>query len=161
MSDYDCFSQDELMALAELDMSRESYEAALQKLKAMQVRGDVPESYHATLGRLYASIGLLARARAQFLKCLERNPAAVHERFQLGMVERDLGNMIKAQQIWDELLEDSPDYPPALFYKAASFVDVEEYRSAVPLLQRLKETADETNEFFVRGSELLERLNLQ
>ncbi len=161
MTDYTGFTQDELMALIEMDMQRENYESALQKLKVVAVRDEVPEAFSATLGRLYASIGLLKKARAAFARCVDKNPGAVHERFQLGMVERDLGNVIKAQQIWDDLLEDSPDYPPALFYKAVAYVEVNEYRSAVPLLEKLKETVDENNEYFHKGRELLDSLNLQ
>ena len=139
-----CFDQDELMALTEQDLRRENYAEALEKLKVIGGRNGVPVAYHAVLGRVYASLGLLQRARHAFATYVENTPDSIHEHFQLGMVERDMGNLPEAQQIWDQVLEKEQDYPPALYFKAASLVDLNEYREAMPLLQRLKDTAHQT-----------------
>ncbi|WP_185232971.1 hypothetical protein [Teredinibacter franksiae] len=152
---------DELLALSEFDLQRELYTEALVKLKLAKGRTDVPIEVHALLGRCYASMGLLARAKASFSALLEIKPDAIHELFQLGMVERDMGNVIKAMQIWDQVLEAESAFAPALFYKAVALVEVDERQSAIDALAILKENPAEAGEYLERAEELLSSLNIQ
>ncbi len=160
MVDFANFDQDELLALAEFDMRRENYTEALEKLKIIRCRSDIPNEFYSMSGSLYASLGLMNKARAALTLFVENVPGAIHEHFQLGMIEKDSGNLIKAQKIWDDVLSKSENYPPALYYKAVSMVEVEEIQEAQILLDQLISTAEPTNDYVRRAHELIKKAGI-
>ncbi|WP_143873867.1 tetratricopeptide repeat protein [Catenovulum sediminis] len=161
MTNLSNFDTDELLALTKIDLSRDDFTSALDKLKVMNGRNEIPLDYYAMLGRVYASIGLLKRARAAFTTYTEQVPSAVYEKFQLGMVEHDMDNVLKAQNIWEAIIEEHPQYAPALYYKATIHLRLEELSEASECLATIVEQCGPQDEYYERAVQQLNQLNIQ
>ncbi|MFC4161870.1 tetratricopeptide repeat protein [Chitinimonas lacunae] len=158
MTDLNLFDNDELLALAQLDIGAERLDAALAKLKTLLNREAPPVAALALAGRLYAQIGLLDKARLHFEQYLAYHPEAVNERFQLGMVHFDGGNSEHALELWGQVRESFPHHPPALFYSALAIGRAGRDHEARALLQTLLNTAEPDNLYSGRAKELLASL---
>ncbi len=164
MSDYSNFDNDELLALADWNFKKTDYQAAIEKLKTLLARNNVPLNTYALLGRVYATIGLFERAKGafQFFIDQKQDPStALNERFQLGLVENDLGNSEQAIKIWDEVLASHSNFVPAMYHKAKVLVELNQVQVAVELLNNLLETAEDGNEYIPMADKLLSKLVLQ
>ena len=161
MIDLSNFDSEELLALANLEIRSENYTAALCKLKVIKGRNEIPLGYFSAIGRVYASLGLLNRAKSAFVTFVEQTPEAFHEKFQLGMVEFEMGNLSEAQKIWGELVENHPLYSPALFYKAVIHLQNEELSEAKECLAAITENCGPQDEYYSRAQEQLSRINIQ
>lgn len=152
---------DELLALARLDVERGDLEGALLKLKQM-LAAEAPQSEVLAMGgRLYAQLGLWERAKVLLQRFLVQNPNATNETFQLGMVHFDAGQAAEARKIWEGLLKTVPTHPPALFYHALVLGQEGEVNLAKHSLDTLLKTAPPDNLYFGRAKELLQALELQ
>lgn len=161
MTDLTNFDSEELLALANIDLRRDDFTAALEKLKVIKGRNEIPVELYSIIGRTYASLGLLPRAKSAFITYVEQVPNAIHEQFQIGMVEYDMGNVLKAQQLWSELLIKEENYAPALFYKAQIHLELDEHKEAIVLFNQIKATCSQEDQYFNQASEQLNRLNIQ
>ncbi len=161
MFDYSTFNPEELFALAKIDFQRENYENSLRKLKVLLGRNQIPVQTYSLLGRVYASIGIFEKAKECFEVFVKNVPDAVEELFQLGMVEKDMGNADVAVSLWNDLLTKIPNFPPALYHKALVSIDKNETQDAVELLNLLLETAPEGDELIHRADQLLSKISLQ
>lgn len=163
MSDLTCFDNDELLALSDNDFQNKRYEQSLAKVKVLLARNNTPLPAYALIGRLYASIGLLERARdafAFYISKAQREPV-LNETFQLGLVESDLGNKDAALDIWTKLLAEHPNYPPALYHKANLLLEKDKIQESVDLLNHILETAPEGDNYIPMADRLLSRIVLQ
>lgn len=155
---YQIFDQDELFALSQYDMKNKNYENALEKVKIIMSRESIPIETLALAGKLYASIGLFERARDAFSEFTKKVPNAYVELFQLGMVERDMGNISIASGIWEKVIEIEPNYPDALYYLADVCVQLDLIDNARDWLFRLMETAPDNSEYIQLADQLLYKI---
>lgn len=156
--DLSVFEQDELLALIRQDMNKKNYDSALEKVKVVLSRERVPVEVLSLAGRIYAMIGLFERARIAFGDFVERSPGSYLELFQLGMVEKDLGNYEKAIEIWTSVLEIEQNYPEALFYLGDICIQLTRIEEARAWLLQLLETAPDDSEFIPMADQLLNRI---
>ena len=164
MTDYTLFDDPELLSLADLDFQGDRHEAALSKLKILLSRGSAPLQTYALLGRIYATIGLLTKAKQAFGFYLDNESESerrVNETFQLGLVEKDMGNIEDAITIWDDLLNSMPEHSPTLYQKALALIGKGEKQAAVDLLNRVLETADDNDPYIPMADQMLSKLALQ
>lgn len=149
---------DELLALAYHDMKSENYENALKKAKEILAKHDAPNEVYSFLGRLYATLGLFLRARESFELYLKLDPDSYLEMFQLGMVEKDLGNFEAAVDIWRKVLQVYPDKEETKYYLGELFIKLERIEEARKILLNLLETAEDESEFIPLADKLLNRI---
>ena len=116
---------------------------------------------YSLLGRIYASINLLPRAKDYFTMFLNKSPNALAERFHLGLVQKDMGDIDSAMTTWDLVLQQQPHYPPALYNKANTLFTQDKASEATELLNLLLETAHEKDEHRNLAEKLLSRITLQ
>jgi len=154
------FDNDELLALAKLDLAETpaKLEDALRKLKQI-LNSDSPDiEAFAITGRIYAQLNLLDKAKRCFQTFLEKEPGALAETFQFGMVHFDQGDNDTAANIWSTLLEREPTFPPALFYMALIHANNNALDKARHALDVLLKSAPTDNLYFERGRDLLNQL---
>lgn len=152
------FDADELLALARMDVERGALDQALWRLKLTLTEAQPPSEAQSMIARLYAQMGLHARAQAHFTKYLELSPGSLVETFQLGMSHFEAGETQRALSIWEELLKDHPTHPPALYYKALALAQTQKVGEARQALEILLQSAPADNLYFGRGKELLSSL---
>ncbi|CAH7138883.1 TPR_REGION domain-containing protein [Vibrio chagasii] len=153
------FSSDELLALAAIDLEKNELALGLEKLKLMRKKGVVSDELDSMLGSVYAKLQLFIDAAECYSRLLERAPSRVHERFQLGMVYREIGEIDKALEHWDMVLGDEPNYPPVLFHKAVLLLNNNDESECRYLLTLLIESAEEDNYYAQNGKKLIDELN--
>lgn len=158
VSDEKDFELDELFALARLALERNDVEGALRKLKVV-VRGKkAPTEAIALTARVYAQLRLFDRAEELFRRYLEMHPKAVLERFQLGMTRFDNGKPEPALEVWEAVLKDQPEFPPALYFKGLALSQLGRSGEAKPVLEALLRSASADNLYFGRAKELLQAI---
>jgi tetratricopeptide (TPR) repeat protein len=153
------YDAEELVALARLDMDKGAVDQALLKLKQAFAEGEPAAEAASLMARLYAQLGLFKRAQEFYQRFLQANPGAMLERFQLGMTYFDGGQVKEALAIWDELLKETPNHPPALFYKALALAQGGNRNDARQMLDLLMKTAPADNLYFGRAREMLQALD--
>lgn len=152
------FDQDELTALARIDIQKERVEQGLEKLKRI-LAGESPSLEAVSMAaRLYAQLGLFDHAKPLFEQYLAARPDAVEEEFQLGMVELEKGESELALKIWEDMLRRQPTFPPGLFYSALVLSRQSKIAEARRNLDVLLQTVATDNLYFERGKELLQTL---
>lgn len=151
------FDAEELLALARHDIEKERLDAALAKLKRARTLNDAPV-IASELGRLYARIGLVLKAKEAFEAVLAREPNAVHDRFQLGLMHFEMQDRQKALALWGEVLNQAPLHPPALFHSALALAQIGEIERAHDLCRTVQEKIGSDNLFFGRAKELAEKI---
>ncbi|WNO11327.1 tetratricopeptide repeat protein [Teredinibacter sp. KSP-S5-2] len=164
MNNYSAFDSDELLALADFDFRNDRPEDALLKLKNLVARAATPLQTYALIGRIYATIGLFEKAKGAFefyLTKVKDPNAKINELFQLGLVERDLGNTDIAIEIWSDLLNEHPNYAPALYHKAETLINLNRVQESVDLLNHILETAEDGDNFIALADQLLSKTVLQ
>ena len=149
---------EELVALAKLDMANGNLGQALYKIKRVLQSKTINAAALSIGGKIYAQLGLFAKAKSCLEQFLELNPDSVVERFQYGMVHFDEGKADKAVQLWNELLASHPTHPPALFYKALALAQSNRLADARASLAILLQSAPAENLYFGRGKELLQTM---
>lgn len=157
-SEVELFDADELLALARMALERNDVEGALVKLKKVIGTGNPPLEAIGLGARVYAQIGLYARAEKLYESYLEKNPAAVLEQFQLGMTRFDAGKPNEALKVWDGLLKEQPAHPPALFYRSLALAQTGNTGEARKSLNQLLNSVPVDNLYFGRGKELLQAI---
>ncbi len=149
------FEADELIALARLDIEKSDYENALAKLKAVLSAEQPPAAAFSMVARLYGQLKLFAKAREYYQRYLELHPNAELERFQLGMTHFDLNEHEKALAVWDQVIEQSPNHPPALFYKGMLQMRSGNIAAAKSTLESVLHAVPTDNLYFGQAKELL------
>jgi len=157
MIDLEKFDADELLALARLDVEKERFDEALAKLKQARARQDAP-AIISELGRVYVRLGLRQRAKQAFEAVLARDPAAVNDRFQLGLIHFELGDRAQALSLWQEVLGKAPLHPPAIYYSALALAQSGQVLQAYDLCRTLVEKVQPDNLFVGRAKELLQKI---
>lgn len=158
MTDLINCSTAELFALARLNFKNENIEGAFLKLKIVLTRGDAPIDGYALMGRVYRALDMLDEAKNCFQFFLSHRPNTISEQFQLGLCEQDLGNPQGAIEVYDAVLQSNQNYPPALYQRAILFASEGQSSSAMSLLHRLIETADESDPYVPIADRLIVRL---
>ena len=153
------FDNEELVALARLDIEKGDIESALAKLKLVLGGKKPPLVAKAMAARIYAQLGIYDRATRYFEDFLKQEPEAVVEQFQLGMAYLDSGEEASALKVWDKLLEKAPTHPPALFHKAVVNFRAKNTEEARQSLDALLKNAPADNLYFSRAKELLNAID--
>ena len=164
MNNFASFDNDELLALSDWNFQNNLHENALEKLKVLVRRDNAPLQSHALIGRIYATLGLFEKAKISFTFYLENQTnhrMKINETFQLGLVERDLGNIDNALHVWDELLKEHPKHTPCLYNKAVILVEIKQYQKAADLLNSILEIAEDNDQHIQLADQLLSRIALQ
>lgn len=164
MTDFSVFDSDELLALSDLNFQSGNHQDALEKLKILVRRENAPLQTHALLGRIYATLGLFEKAKTAFIFYLEHQTndrMRVNEFFQLGLVERDMGNFDAALKIWDDLLKAYPNHTPTLYNNAVILAEKQQLQKAADLLNLILEVADDKDQHIQLADQLLSRIALQ
>lgn len=155
------FEQDELTALARLDIEQGRVEQGLSKLKSVLATGSAPLDAVGMAARLYAQLGLFDRAQPLFEQYLASRPDAIEEEFQLGMVKLDKGEEAQALDVWDGMLKRMPTFPPGLFFSAVVLNRQGKIADARRNLEVLLQTAASDNLYYERSKELLQSIEQQ
>ena len=140
---------------------QEDYPQALKYFKQLAKSTQVSINNFAHLGRVYAKLKLYDEAREAFQVYVDQVPESYIERFQLGLVLMELGNLDLSLEQWDQVLDLQPNFPPALYYKSVLCVMKEDYVSAKFLLEELLETTEQSNLYHQFATELNEKVNQQ
>jgi tetratricopeptide (TPR) repeat protein len=149
------FDQIEMLALIRFDMGAKNYNFALEKIKYSFSQSDIPVEIFALAGKTYASLNLFEKAKDNFESYLKQVPDAYIELFQLGMVERDLGNNSASIEIWKSVLDIQENYPDALFYLGETCVTLNKIEEAREWLFKLLETAPDNSQYINLADQLL------
>lgn len=157
---YELFDQDELIALIGHDMKVQDYTHALEKVKFMMQAEQFPVSLFSLAGKLYATLELFERARFYFAEYIRHVPNAQIELFQLGMVERDIGNLDAAIAIWEDM-DDKLNNPEAQYYLADVYVSQNNLEKARSSLLNILENAPDGSPFIPMADKLLNRLKAE
>lgn len=145
---------EELLALAKKDIGAGQLEAGLGKLKQAVILGDLIEA-HSLIARLYAELGLFAKAKHHYGVFLQENPTAELEAFQLGMAELDSGDEQAAIAQWGRLIDISPIYPPALYYRALLLHKNQKVEEARRDIEVIAKAVPHDNLYYKQAHELL------
>lgn len=155
---FELFEQDELLALIKNDMKNQQYANALEKTKYLLTSETIPVDTFAIAGKLYATLELFEKAKFFFSEYVRHIPHAFTELFQLGMVEKDLGNPEEALEIWKKVLEINSDYSEGLYYSADLNIQLHRYEDARSLLLQLLENAADNDPYIPMADQLLNRI---
>lgn len=161
MIDYSVFDSEELYALVKQDMDKENFDTALYKLKLLFARRDFPIESFSLAGRAYASMQLFAKARVAFKQYLELDDTSAVDRFQLGMVERDLGNAEEAIETWSKIDKEDAPYPQSLFCSAEVFIEQGNAPSAKDKILELLDIIPVESDLRDPAENMLSSINIQ
>lgn len=139
----------------------EDYPRALELFKRIAQSDQVSINNFAHLGRVYAKLKLFDEAREALEVYVDQVPESYLERFQLGLVLMELGNLELSLEQWDNVLNLQPNFPPALYYKSVLCVMKQDYVSAKFLLEQLLETTEQSNLYHQFATELSEKVEQQ
>lgn len=153
------FDSDELLALARRALENNDLEGGLLKLKKVIAETNPPDEALTMGASVYAQLKLFDRAEKLYQRYLEKNPKAFLERFQLGMTRFDSGKPAEALKVWDEVLKEKPEFPPALFYKGLALARTEKFNEAKMVLDHVVKTVPADNLYFNRAKELLQAID--
>jgi tetratricopeptide (TPR) repeat protein len=153
------FEDDELAALARLDLQQGRIEEALRKLKALMARTSPPSVSFALAARVYRQLELPERARDCYRAYLKQNPDALQETFELGLTHFEAGEGSAADEQWRRVLDREPAHPPALFYRSLLAARESQVAEARQRLDVLFKQVLPDNLYVTRGQELLQELN--
>lgn len=149
---------EELFVLARLDLEQGRVEAALLKFKHVLAEKNPPVEALIETARLYAQLGLRKKAQPLFKSYLEKKSDDVDARFQLGMVLFEDDQAEAALPIWDQVLKASPQYPPALFFRAVATAQSGNTTVARQQLKALMQSTAPDNLYFAKASDLLKAI---
>lgn len=152
------YDVEELLALARMDLEKNSYQESLWKIKLAMKKCKQGEEAYALAGRVYAQIGLYEKANVAYQAFIDHNPDATLERFQLGMSLFDSGEIEQAQKNWESLLEISPVYAPALYYMAVSYLHTDNIDLTRSYSATLLSSVEPDNYYYGLTQQLLEKL---
>lgn len=153
------FDDDELFALAKLDLKKGDIAPALAKLKTI-TSGDVaPEGAYGLCGRVYLELGLPDRAAQQLTRHLALHPNDADEQFLLGSIHYQSGRADEALQCWNALLKAEPTHTAALLYRANLRTRREQVAEARLDLEELMKSTPVEHPYFKPAKELLQFLN--
>lgn len=158
--DNNLLDNEELLALSRNAIEREDYHDALIKLKYILKRDEVPAGVYALLGRTYAALELFDKSIVAFNEFLHHRPEVIPERFHLGVVYREMGDKEKAFEIWEEVLEKAPNFPPALYNKALFLLDDGNEDEAVEQFNNIIENVDPEDSHVEMANEMLSTISL-
>lgn len=159
MLHFEMFSTEELLAFAALDLENDNLFQGMEKLKHLKNNQVESDELDSMLGSVYAKLQLFHQAVEHYSALLERTPSRLHERFQLGMVYREMNELGKAAECWDGVLDVEENYPPVLFHKALLLILTGEEVQAISLLQQLVATAESDNYYVERALGVLEEIS--
>ncbi|NVJ62223.1 MAG: tetratricopeptide repeat protein [Gammaproteobacteria bacterium] len=157
----DYFSTAELMACGQFEFEQERFPAALGYFKNALSREDCSNKLNASVARTYAKLKLFDEAKHHFEVFLEHYPDAYIERFQLGLVFKDLGNEQLALEVFETVLAQQPEFVPASYYKALTHLSLEQTESAKFLLNDILSRVEPDNLYVKLTKELDEKLGLK
>lgn len=146
---------DELLVLARADLEHGRSDRALIKFKAGLARQDAPPAFVVEAAKLYAQLGLRAKALVLFERYLRQQPDDLDAQFQIGMLRFESGEIGDALKMWSRVLSRDPLYPPALFYGAIAYAESERIEEAASLLKTLLGNVAADNLYFGRARDLL------
>lgn len=153
------FDGEELLALARLDLEKGAVDQGLSKLKRAVQQPEFPLEVRLELARIYAQLGLRAKARPHYQAYLEARPNDLHVQFQLGMLSFEDGQPDTALGIWERVLQASANHPPALFYSALIAAQRGQYGEARRMLRSAMDVIPAENLYFQRSRDLLVSLD--
>lgn len=154
---YELFDQEELIALIKQDMRQEHYSKALEKVKFMLQSDEFPVDLFSIAGKLYATLSLFERARFFFSEYIRHVPDAEMELFQLGMVERDIGNLDAAIEIWEKMVMNNQS-PEIQYYLADTYISKFMFEEARECLLSILENAPDDSQYIPMADKLLNRI---
>jgi tetratricopeptide (TPR) repeat protein len=153
------FENDELLALARLDLQQKRLDDAFRKLKTLMARPDAPAESFALAARLYRQLELPQRAQHCLRAYLEARPDALQESFELGVSHFEAGDMATADELWRGVLARQPAHPPALFYRGLLSVRESRFAEALERLELLFKRVPAENLYVTRGQALLQEID--
>jgi tetratricopeptide (TPR) repeat protein len=149
------FDAEELFALARRDLENGRIEEALLKLKKLIAGPDALIEALPHAARVYAQLGLMAKARDCYERYVKEKPNAVLEAFELGITYFEDGEKGEAKRIWDRVLGKSPTHPPTLFYSGLLAAQEGRLPDARRNLDVLFKSAPADNLYVARARDLL------
>jgi tetratricopeptide (TPR) repeat protein len=150
---------EELALFARRAFERKDLEKALIYVKLAMEQSEFPPLCHALAGKIYAQMGLFARAVTSLATYLELCPADYHVRCQLGLALFRLGNEGEALEAWNGALQHNATHPPALFFAAYVQAARQSWADAQRLIDILLTSAGDENLFSIKAQQLREWIN--
>jgi len=154
--DFQKLDDEELLALIKIDLQKEDLDKALVKSKYIKKPNSEAISI---IAKIYAQIGLFDKAKNYYQDFLKKDKGAITERFQLGMVLHDSGDVEAAYSEWEEVLKQEPTHPPTLFYKGLTLANEGKTAEAQQTLAILLQSAPSDNLYFGRAKNLIDNIS--
>jgi tetratricopeptide (TPR) repeat protein len=151
----------ELLALAREQFEQQQLEKSLVKIKTLLAEHHPPAGTLELAARVYARLRLYDRALALLREALEQDPSSLERRIELAMLQQDSGDREGALVQWEDLLQQHPLMPPALFNAAWLRAQRAQLADAHRHLDVLLETVPKDNLYAERGRELKRLLQEQ
>jgi tetratricopeptide (TPR) repeat protein len=145
---------EETFALARDHFENNRLEEALVRVKTLLAESEPLPGACELAARIYSRLQLYPRAVVLLQQCLERNPGSLERRIELAMVHQDSGDRGIALEHWEDLLQQHPLMPPALFNAAWLRAEHEQLAEANRHLVVLLQTVAEDNLYASRGRDL-------
>jgi len=99
--------------MAQLYLETGQTRDATQVLRLAALLGPERPETHFNLALAYERRGALAQAEQEALLSLRIDPGQQDARNTLGAIYAEEGNYTKASRVWNELVDENPDYAPA------------------------------------------------
>jgi tetratricopeptide (TPR) repeat protein len=151
------FEHDELLALIKINIKNERYDAALEMVKFLLQEEKIPVELFSLAGKLYATLELFGKAKFFFSEYTRLVPDSSMEFFQLGMVEKDLGDIDSAIDIWKQLPLNG-DNPEVLYYLADAYIVKSKFDDARQCLLNILENAPDDSKYLALADQMLNRI---
>ncbi len=145
---------DELAFFALRALENSDLEKALITVKTAMLRSEFPVICHAIAGKAYARMAFWEKASTCLSEYTKACPEKHHERNQLGLVLFRLGQENEAVEVWTEVLNHSPTYPPALFFLAHAYTARQSWTTAQRFIDILLGAAGSDNLFSIKAQQL-------
>ncbi len=154
----DILDFDELVCLANIDLENDRVAEALVKLK-YALRKEDNTAVHPMIARVYARLGLFERSKHYFERYLAENPSSLVELFQYGMTHFDSNDHKSAFAVFNTILEQSPDHPPALYYSSVILAKEGRLQESKGQLESLIKNTSKANLFCKKAKILLSEID--
>lgn len=159
ISALDVLDIEELIHVTRWQIEQAQFGDALVSIKHAMQRDDHPDTVYSLAGKIYAQLGLMQQAKQAFEVFLKREPDALNDLFQYGMVHYENRELDKAISIWNQVLDKNRNYPPALFYSALAYANGHDTGKALKIIDQLIKSAPADNLYVERGQELKKSIN--
>ena len=139
------FDLDELSAIGRYEIEKDRLGEGISYLKTYLKQGGEDPEVKSLLANAYLKVNLSEKAMPLLEAYLSSNTSDYQAKFNYVMIFHDQGDYAKAKSELSEVLNISPEFPPAQFFYAVCLHNIGEVTTTVELLNQLANTLDANN----------------